>query len=197
MKNKKGKKKKYFAHKTAVVESDLIGTNTRIWAYVHVMKNAEVGSNCNIGHGCFLESGSKIGNNVVIKNSVSLWDKVEVEDDVFIGPNAVFTNDSKPRVKKIKPKFQLDKTVIEKGATIGANSTILSGVVIGQYSMVGAGAVVTKNIPDFTLVTGMPARFKSYICVCSEPLTKKSSSFSCPSCKRQYVKYKKSIKLKK
>ena len=196
MKNKKGKKKKYFAHKTALIESDSIGPNTRIWAYAHIMKNAVVGSSCNIGNGCFLESGSKIGKNVVLKNGVSLWDRVEVKDDVFIGPNAVFTNDLRPRVKKIKPKFQLDKTIIGKGASVGANSTILSGVVIGEYSMVGAGSVVTKNIPDFALVVGIPARFKSYVCICSQPLNKQSRSFSCPSCKRQYIKDKKSIKLK-
>lgn len=193
---KKNKNKKsYFAHKTAIVESNSIGNNTRIWAYVHVMKNSKIGKNCNIGHGAFLESGSRIGNNVVVKNNVSIWDGVEVKDDVFIGPNVVFTNDLKPRVKNIKPNFKLQKTIIEKGASLGANCTILPGVIVGKYSMVGAGAVVTKDVPPFTVVTGVPAKYNSYVCICSQILRSKSNVFSCPVCKRSYLKNSKGLKL--
>ena len=188
-------KKRYFAHKTAIIESNSIGNNTRIWAYVHVMKNAKIGTNCNIGNGCFLEAGSKIGNNVVVKNNVSIWDLVEIENNVFVGPNAVFTNDLKPRVKNIKPKFELSKTIVKEGASLGANCTILPGVIIGKYSMVGAGAVVTKDIPDFTLVTGVPAKQNSYICVCSQILKSKTKSFYCSKCKKHYLKNKKGLKL--
>ena len=188
-------KKRYFAHKTAIIESNSIGNNTQIWAYVHVMKNAKIGTNCNIGNGCFLESGSKIGNNVIVKNNVSIWDLVEIENNVFVGPSAVFTNDLKPRVKNIKPKFELSKTIVKEGASLGANCTILPGVVIGKYSMVGAGAVVTKDVPSFTLVTGIPAKYSSYICICSEVLQANTKSFSCLKCKRLYVKSGEIIKI--
>src|SRR3990167_7758288 len=160
--SKKKNKKRFFIHKASIVESKSIGSNTRIWAYAHIMKGAIIGSNCNIGHGAFIETGARIGNNVVVKNGVSVWEGVEIQDDVFIGPNVVFTNDLNPRVKSIKPKFKLLKTKIEKGASLGANCTILPGVVVGKYSMVGAGSVVTGNAPDFTLFVGVPARFKSY-----------------------------------
>lgn len=193
--NSRKNKKRYFAHNTAIVESNLIGSNTKIWAYVHIMKGARIGSNCNIGDGSFLETGSKIGNNVVIKNNVSIWDKVEIKDDVFVGPNVAFTNDLRPRVKKIKPNFKLSKTTVEKGASLGANSTILAGTKIGRYSMIGAGAVVTKDVMPFTVVAGVPAKYNSYICICSEILKPKFKSFSCPACKRSYLKSSKGLKL--
>lgn len=186
-------KKNYFAHKTAEVESKHIGKGTRIWAYVHIMKGAKVGSNCNVGHGAFLESGSKIGNNVVVKNGVSIWDGVSIEDDVLIGPNVAFTNDLKPRVKKIKPNFKAMKTKIKKGATLGANCTILPGLTIGKYSMIGAGAVVTKDVPDFALVVGSPAKTVSYVCVCSCNLKEKPTYLFCNKCHRKYLKLKKGL----
>lgn len=191
----KKNKKRYFAHKTAIIESNSIGNNTRIWAYAHVMKQAKVGENCNIGNGCFIESNVKIGDNVVVKNNVSIWDGVEIKKNVFVGPNAVFTNDLNPRVKNIKPKFEPSKTLVNEGASLGANCTILSGIVIGKYSMIGAGAVVTKDVPDFALVVGIPAKYHSYVCVCSKPLKTKAKSFSCVSCKRRYVKNNKGLKL--
>ncbi len=191
----KKNKKRYFAHKTAIIESNSIGNNTRIWAYVHVMKGAKIGKNCNIGNGCFIEANSKIGDNVVVKNNVSIWDGVEIKNNVFVGPNAVFTNDLKPRVKNIKPDFELSKTLVNEGASLGANCTILSDIVIGKYSMIGAGAVVTKDVPDFTLVTGVPAKHHSYVCVCSKLLKAKANSLFCVSCKRRYVKNNKGLKL--
>ncbi|MBI2996295.1 MAG: N-acetyltransferase [Candidatus Melainabacteria bacterium] len=189
-------KKNYFAHKTAQVESNYVGKGSRIWAYVHIMKGAKVGSNCNIGHGAFLESGSKIGNNVIVKNGVSIWDGVSIEDDVFIGPSVAFTNDLRPRVKKIKPNFKAIKTKIKKGATLGANCTILPGLTIGRYSMIGAGAVVTENVPDFALVVGSPATVVSYICVCSYSLKEEPKYFVCKKCHRKYLKLEKGVKLK-
>ncbi|MDD0852549.1 WxcM-like domain-containing protein [Halobacteriovorax sp. GB3] len=151
----------YFTHERAICESKNIGNNTRIWANAHVLPEAVIGSDCNICDGVFIENDVVVGNNVTIKCGVQLWDGIKVEDDVFIGPNATFTNDKHPR-SKVYPESFL-KTIVEKGASIGANATILPGVTIGQYAMIGAGAVVTKNIPPFAIVTGNPGRITDYI----------------------------------
>lgn len=144
-------------HPTAEVQTIKIGENTTIWQYVVVLKNAEIGNNCNINAHCFIENDVVIGNNVTIKCGVYLWDGITIEDDVFIGPNVTFTNDKYPRSKKYPPEFQ--KTIVKKGASIGAGSIILGGITIGQNSMIGAGSVVTKNIPPNELWFGNPARF--------------------------------------
>jgi acetyltransferase-like isoleucine patch superfamily enzyme len=142
----------------AIVESKQIGKGTRIWAFCHVLQGAKIGDNCNIGEHCYIESDVVIGDNVVIKNGVSLWDKVRIGDKVFIGPNACFVNDIYPRTKAVNPDFLLKETVVDEGASIGANATILCGIKIGRYAMIGAGAVVTKDIPEFSLARGVPAR---------------------------------------
>ena len=153
-------------HKTALVETDQIGENTKIWAFAHVMAGAVIGDDCNIGDHAFVETGATVGNGVTIKNNVLIWKGVHIADYAFIGPNVVFTNDRRPRSPRMPLMKQkalpeadwLVETFVEEGASIGANSTILPGVRLGKYCMVGAGSVVTKNVPPFTLVAGNPAR---------------------------------------
>jgi UDP-2-acetamido-3-amino-2,3-dideoxy-glucuronate N-acetyltransferase len=156
-----------FIHPQALVESEKIGSGTRIWAFTHVMKGVHIGKNCNVGEHCYIESGVNIGNDVVIKNGVSLWHGLRVGDRAFLGPNCVFTNDLYPRSKTFKEPVH---TVVCEGASIGANATILCDVEIGRYSLVGAGAVVTHNVVDFSLVSGNPARRRAYICRCAQKL---------------------------
>lgn len=151
---------KYFVHEKALVESTTIGAATRIWAFVHVLPQAVIGADCNICDHVFIENDVIIGDRVTVKCGVQLWDGLRVEDDVFIGPNATFTNDLYPRSKQ---PFRLLVTRLEQGATIGANATILPGLTIGSQSMVAAGAVVTKDVPPRALVAGNPARIIRYL----------------------------------
>ncbi len=147
-------------HPSAIVDTTDIGSETRIWAFVHILKGVSIGKNCNICDHCFIEQGVKLGNNVTVKSGIYIWEGVEIEDDVFLGPNVVFTNDLRPRSKKYVAPL---KTIIRKGASIGANSTIIAGVEIGQYSMVGAGSVVTRDVSPYSLVYGNPAKHRSWI----------------------------------
>ena len=160
--------KSFFVHPTALVHSENIGTGTRIWAFCNVQEKASIGIDCNIGDHCFIEDNVRIGDRVTVKNGVSLWDGVVVEDDVFIGPNAVFTNDVYPRSRVYRD--EPDRTLLRTGATIGANATILAGHSIGQYAFIGAGAVMTRNAPDYTLWLGNPARLAGYVCECAKRL---------------------------
>ena len=148
-------------HPMADVKSSIIGENTDIWQFCVVLPNAVIGKNCNINCNVFIENDVVIGNNVTVKSGVQVWDGITLEDDVFIGPNVTFTNDLYPRSKR--NQLPLVRTMIKKGASIGGNSTILAGNVIGMYAMVGAGAVVTKSIPDFELWIGNPARQIGYV----------------------------------
>ena len=179
---------RYFVHAKGLVDAGCeIGSGTRIWANAHVMREAKVGSNCNIGENCFLESGVLVGNNVTIKNNVALYSGVIVEDDVFLGPSCVFTNVINPRAF-ISRKAEFRPTIIKKGASIGANATIICGTEIGQYAMVGAGSVVTNSIPDYGLVYGLPARIHGYVCQCGEKLGFTLEVAKCPACGKQYQK---------
>lgn len=150
-----------FIHPQALVESEDIGAGTRVWAFAHVMKGARVGKGCNIGDHSFIESGVIVGNDVTIKNGVSVWDGVEIGNLVFVGPNVAFTNDIRPRSKVYHPEPV--RTKILEGASIGANATILAGITIGKYALVGAGSVVTKDVKDFELVVGCPARHAGWV----------------------------------
>ncbi len=151
-----------FFHKLSVVESDSIGAGTRVWAFAHVLPGAVIGRNCNICDHTFVENDVVIGDRVTIKCGVQVWDGVRIEDDVFIGPNATFTNDPFPRSKAYLPAEQVGRTTIKKGASIGANATILPGLTVGEYAMVGAGAVVTRDVPAKSIVAGNPARITGY-----------------------------------
>lgn len=156
-----------YIHNTALVETDQIGAGTKIWAFAHVMPDVEIGDDCNIGDHVFIESGVRVGNGVTIKNNALIWKGVHVADYVYIGPSVVFTNDRSPRSSRL-PLIKkqgtseadwLVETYVEEGASIGANATILPGVTLGRYCMVGAGSVVTKDVPPFALMVGNPAKF--------------------------------------
>lgn len=148
-------------HETALVETEKVGKDTNIWQYVVVLPKAKIGVNCNICSHCFIENDVSIGDNVTIKSGVQIWDGITIEDAVFVGPNVTFTNDLYPRSKQYATEWI--KTKIEKGASIGANATVLGGITIGKYAMIGAGSVLTKDIPPYTLWYGNPAIQKGYI----------------------------------
>lgn len=179
------KNTQFYKHDTSIVDAKKIGKNTTIWANVHILENAEIGKNVNICDFCFIEGGVKIGNNATIKCGVYLWDGIRIEDNVFIGPNATFTNDKYPRSKN-KNYNQLS-TIVKKGASIGANATILAGLIIGEFAMVAAGSVVTKSVPDFGLVLGNPARLQGYVCECGSKLIFDLNNAKC-SCGKEYSK---------
>ena len=159
-------------HPLAIVESESVGTDTRIWAYAHVMKGARIGARCNLGEGVFIEGEVVIGNDVTIKNGVAVYNKVTVEDEAFLGPHCVFTNDLRPRSGRFKrPERAFLSTSIGRGATVGANATIVCGNRVGDYAMVAAGAVVTTDVPPHVLVAGVPARAIGFVCACGERLS--------------------------
>jgi len=160
--------REYFAHDTALVTSERIGKGTRIWAFCNVQRDAVVGEDCNICDHCFVENNAVIGDRVTIKNGVSIWDGVVLENDVFVGPNAVFTNDVHPRSKVYHD--DVDRTLVRLGATVGANAVVVAGHTIGRYAFIGAGAVVTRDVPDFSLWLGNPARMAGYVCKCARRL---------------------------
>jgi acetyltransferase-like isoleucine patch superfamily enzyme len=153
-------------HKLADVQSSNIGENTNIWQFCVVLKNAKIGNNSNINAGVLVENDVIIGDNVTIKSGVQIWDGITLEDNVFIGPNVTFTNDFLPRSKQYPKEFL--KTTIKKFASIGANSTIVGGIIINEYAMIGAGSVVTKNVGIQELWYGNPAKHKGYVCKCGQ-----------------------------
>jgi len=157
-------------HKLSDIQSNNIGRNTNIWQFCVVLKGAIIGDNCNLNANVFVENDVKIGNNVTIKSGVQIWDGITLEDDVFIGPNVTFTNDFLPRSKKYPKKFL--KTTIKKGTSIGANSTIIGGIIVNEYAMIGAGSVVTKDIKKQELWYGNPAQHQGYVCKCGNKCTK-------------------------
>jgi UDP-2-acetamido-3-amino-2,3-dideoxy-glucuronate N-acetyltransferase len=169
----------FTAHPLALVESDEIGAGTRIWAFAHVCKGAAVGSRCNIGEGSYIEGGVIVGDDVTIKNGVALYEGVVVEDEAFLGPHAVFTNDPRPRSGRYKrTRESFLPTRIGRGASIGANATIVCGHTVGAWAMVAAGAVVADDVPDHALVAGVPARAAGFVCECGEVLG--GGSLACP-----------------
>ena len=170
-------KSKYFRHPNALVSSKAkIGEGTRVWAFSNVLSGAIVGKDCNICDGCFIESGAVLGNHVTLKNGVAVFSGVTLEDDVFCGAHTSFINDRYPRSHR-KDAWTLEKILIKKGATLGANSTIICGVTVGEYAVIGAGSVVTKDVAPYTVVVGNPARPKCFVCRCGRPL---KSHLRCP-----------------
>ncbi len=155
----------FFKHDSAIVDSGArVGDGTRIWHWVHVCAGAVIGERCTIGQGVYVGNDVEIGSNVKIQNNVSVYDAVRLEDDVFCGPSMVFTNVRNPR-SAIPRKGEYDRTLVKKGATLGANCTILCGVTIGEHAFIGAGAVVTRNVPAYALVVGVPARRVGWMCI--------------------------------
>ncbi|MFC2004921.1 Gfo/Idh/MocA family oxidoreductase [Chloroflexota bacterium] len=179
----------FFVHETSIVEMPVsIGGKTKIWHFSHVMPRVTIGHNCNIGQNVFIGANVNIGNNVKIQNNVSVYDGVTIEDEVFCGPSCVFTNDKRPRSAYSKNGV-FDKTLVKRGSTIGANATIVCGTTIGKYSFVGAGSLVTKDVPDYSLVYGNPARIQGWTCQCGTSISfNGNDSARCPSCKAIYEK---------
>lgn len=182
----------FFVHESSYVdEGAQIGAETKIWHFCHVMDSARIGERCNIGQNVFIGAGVTIGSNVKIQNNVSLYTGVVVEDDVFLGPSMVLTNVINPR-SHVNRKDEYKSTLIKHGATIGANATIVCGVVLGRYSFIGAGAVVTASVPDYGLVYGNPGRLKGWMCQCGirlqfEQLEDRDQAI-CQSCGERYIK---------
>ena len=176
----------FYAHPMSIVDEGCeIGSGTRVWAGAHVMSGAKVGENCNIGEHCFIESGVSVGNHVTIKNNVALYDGAIVEDDVFLGPSCVFTNVINPRAF-VSRKKEFRPTIVRKGASIGANATLICGHTVGRYAFVGAGAVVSRDVPDYAIVYGTPARIHGYVCRCGCKLTFREDGAVCPECGSGY-----------
>ncbi len=159
-----------FIHESAWVDDGAsIGEGTRIWHFCHILSGAVIGERCSLGQNVVVMSGTRLGNNVKVQNNVSIYEGVELEDDVFCGPSMVFTNVLNPR-SHVSRKHEYRRTLVRRGASIGANATIVCGVTLGEYSFVGAGAVVTRDVPPYALVTGVPARQKGWVCQCGELL---------------------------
>lgn len=184
----------YFAHPSAVIDPGCqIGSGTKIWHFSHVMTDAQVGASCNLGQNVVISPGVKIGNNVKIQNNVSVYTGVELKDDVFCGPSMVFTNVINPRSQVVR-KHEYRRTLVKRGASIGANATIICGVTLGEYCFVAAGAVVTRDVPDYALVMGVPAEQKGWMCSCGSRLPDGTAQVACVACGRKYVIAKKTCR---
>lgn len=159
-----------YVHPQGLCESEDVGAGTRVWAFAHVLPGAVVGADCNVCDHAFIETGARLGDRVTVKNAVLVWDGVTVEDDVFLGPNMLFTNDLRPRAAIKKSREQLEPTVVRTGATIGAGVTVVCGTTIGAGAFVAAGAVVVRDVPAHALVVGNPGRLAGWVCDCGERL---------------------------
>jgi UDP-2-acetamido-3-amino-2,3-dideoxy-glucuronate N-acetyltransferase len=181
--------KSYFVHESSYVDEPCtIGKGSKIWHFSHVMKDSVIGEGCNIGQNVVISPGVTLGNNVKIQNNVSVYTGVTLEDDVFCGPSCVFTNVTTPRshVRRNDPEKDYAKTLVKKGASIGANATIVCGNSLGEYSFVGAGSVVTKDVPPYAMVYGNPARIKGWACECGVKLSFEDDAATCSECGKQY-----------
>lgn len=175
----------YFIHESSYIDENVeIGEGTKIWHFCHIQKGARIGKNCSFGQNVNVSNNVKIGNAVKIQNNVSIYEGVELEDYVFCGPSCVFTNDFAPRAKYPKGTVKYKKTFVREGASIGANATIVCGYTIGKCAMIAAGAVVTKDVPDYALMAGVPARQIGWICECGEKL---GEELSCKKCGCNYT----------
>lgn len=185
--------KNFWADPTTHIEQGAnIGKGTKIWRNSQILKGARVGQDCVIGHNCVVSSNAKLGNGVKLESNIDVWDLVTIEDYVFVGPSAVFTNDPNPRAKYPKKKFpQYGKwlpTFVKEGASLGANSTILCGLTIGKWAMVGAGAVIIRDVPDYAIAVGNPAKIIGWICECGNKLLFYGGRATCAICGKSYAK---------
>jgi len=192
-------KNKFWAHETVEIQKGVkIGAETKIWHNCQILKGAQIGKNCTIGHNCLVNSRAKLRNGVKIESNTDVWDYVTLEDYVFVGPSAVFTNDKNPRAKYPKSKYpnygKWLPTLVKEGATIGANTTIVCGNTIGRWAMIGAGAVVASNIPDYAIAVGIPAKVIGWVCECGNKLEFKGERAVCKICKRRYKKIEDKVK---
>ena len=169
-------------HPTAEVQTQYIGAGTSVWQYCVILKAARIGNNCNINCHVFIENDVIVGDNVTVKPGVQLWDGIRLEGNVFVGPNVTFTNDLLPRSKHYPDAFL--QTVVRQRASIGANATIIAGITIGQYAMIGAGSVVTRSIPAHTIWYGNPSKVKGYVCQCGQKL---AGDRTCGQCGKSYI----------
>lgn len=182
----------FHKHAQALVDTKSVGKGTNVWAFAHLLEGAVVGRDCNICDHCFVEGGARIGDGVTLKNGVCVWEGVTIEDYVFVGPGAMFTNDLYPRSprnpklgRKAGDKSWMVKTLVREGASIGARATLVCGITVGRYAMIAAGAVVTKDVPDYALVAGCPARPVGHVCLCGRRLPARGAP-RCGQCGRAY-----------
>jgi UDP-2-acetamido-3-amino-2,3-dideoxy-glucuronate N-acetyltransferase len=181
---------KAYVHPTAVVEKTAtIGEGTKVWHFVHVRENAEIGRDCVLGHSVYVGKGVKIGNRVKLENKVTIYQGVKIEDNVFVGPHVTFTNDPYPR--SFSTDWTVVPTLVKKGVSIGAGAVVICGVTIGEHAMIGAGSVVTKDIPPHAMAYGNPAKIRGFVCRCGRRLTKEEERqkcilMRCPFCDEEY-----------
>jgi UDP-2-acetamido-3-amino-2,3-dideoxy-glucuronate N-acetyltransferase len=176
----------YFAHESSYIDDGAqIGQGTKIWHFCHVMPGAIIGERCNLGQNVVVMQGSRLGNNVKVQNNVSIYEGVVLEDDVFCGPSCVFTNVVNPR-SHVSRKAEYQRTLVRRGASIGANATILCGVTLGEYSFIGAGAVVRSDVPPFAIMVGVPARRVGWMCRCGVRLQFREGRATCAACGTNY-----------
>lgn len=186
--------KEYFAHESSYIDEPCsIGKGTKVWHFTHIMAECVIGDNCNIGQNVVISPGVILGNNVKIQNNVSVYTGVECQDDVFLGPSCVFTNVINPR-SHVSRKKEYKKTLVMQGASIGANATIVCGHTVGRYAFIGAGSVITKDVPDYALMVGNPARQRGWMCQCGEKLHFTGDAACCASCGQEYKKLQDQVK---
>lgn len=187
-------KEDVFIHESCYVDEPCeIGIGTKIWHFTHIMSGCKIGKGCNVGQNVVISPGVVLGSNVKIQNNVSVYTGVTCEDDVFLGPSCVFTNVINPR-SHVNRKNEYKQTIVGKGASIGANATIVCGNKIGKYAFIGAGSVVTRDVPDYALVTGNPARIKGWVCKCGEKIRFMDGQAECSSCGEHYRKDEESVR---